>query len=81
MLPEDPSQFSWLKLGGYIVLAATGGILGHILRTLDQGHKISWVRTALEGLGAGFVGALVLFSCQAIGLPELWSGVIVGVAG
>lgn len=55
--------------------------MGHFIRTLHKNEKISWGRSAIEGMAAGFVGLLVLFACQASNLSEAWTGVIVGVCG
>jgi hypothetical protein len=38
-------------------------------------------RAALEGVAAGFVGLLMLFMCDEMGMSKQWTGVIVGVAG
>lgn len=55
--------------------------MGYLLRNLDEGKSINWLRGALEGLAAGFVGLLVMLACQAMVLSESWTGVIVGVSG
>lgn len=55
--------------------------MGYLLRTINSRQKIKWSRAALEGGAAGFVGLLMLFVCQAMGLSEQWTGVIVGVSG
>lgn len=81
MLPNDPTQFNWFESILYACLAGIGGILGHILRVVDAEEKINWLRAALEGIAAGFVGMLILFSCKAMHMPEPWTGVIVGVSG
>ncbi len=77
----DPSTWSWIKLMVYAAFAAAGGILGHIMRSMDKNEKIKWGRACWEGLAAGFVGMLFLFVCQAMNLSEQWTGVIVGVSG
>lgn len=81
MLPEDPSQFSWVKLVSYTSLAGLGGVLGHLLRVVDSGAKVVWTRAILEGVSASFVGTLFLLTCQAMHLNEMWTGVVVGLAG
>ena len=55
--------------------------MGHLLRTIHSNQKIGWIRAIIEGCAAGFVGVLVLFTCQAMHLSEAWTGVIVGVCG
>lgn len=81
MLPEDPWNSWWLKAIGYGLFAAFGGLMGHLLRTIDDDKKVNWRRAMLEGAAAGFVGLLVLLVCQAMDLSEQWTGVIVGVSG
>ncbi len=77
----NDEQIWLLKAAGYAAFSAFGGILGHLMRAVDKKHKITWGRTATEGLAAGFVGLLVLLLCQAMGLSEQWTGVVVGVSG
>ena len=75
-------DFNWfLKAAAYAVFSSLGGILGHLMRSVDKKQKITLGRTAMEGLAAGFVGLLVLLLCQAMGLSEQWTGVVVGVSG
>ena len=71
----------WFKTTMYVILAATGGILGYIMRAVDKSERIIWWRAALEGLGAAFVGLLVMFICQEMHLSQGYTGVIVGVCG
>jgi alpha-D-ribose 1-methylphosphonate 5-phosphate C-P lyase len=52
-----------------------------MIRTLDKQRKINFARAALEGVAAGFVGLLMLFMCDEMGMSKQWTGVIVGVAG
>lgn len=80
-LPDDPSQFSWIKVLAYASLASLGGVLGHLLRIVDAGEQVKLLRAFLEGVAAGFVGVLFLLSCQAMNLSPTWTGVIVGLAG
>lgn len=80
---SDPSSDPnwWVRFLGYAVFAATGGSIGHILRTIDSGHPIRWGKAIAQGVGAGFVGVLVLLACQAFSLSEQWTGLTVGVCG
>lgn len=85
-LPDDPnssfwSLFSWFKVLSYAAFAALGGVIGHIMRAFDKQEKIVLGRAIVEGVGAGFVGLLVLFACQALNLSEQWTGVTVGLSG
>lgn len=71
----------YFSLFGYALLAAFGGLLGYLMRTLDKGHRVSYGRALIESASAGFVGGLVTLACMAMKLDPLWSGVIVGVFG
>lgn len=71
----------FIKAAAYAAFSSLGGVLGHLMRTVDKSQKITVGRTAMEGLAAGFVGLLVLLLCQAMGLSEQWTGVVVGVSG
>jgi hypothetical protein len=80
---SDPSNDPnwWIRFAGYAIFAAFGGSIGHVLRTLDSGQPIRWGKAIAQGVGAGFVGVLVLLACQALGLSEQWTGLTVGVCG
>lgn len=84
MDPKDPNSWpmmQWISTLFYSGLAAFGGAVGYIMRTLEKGHKINYARVALEGGAAGFVGVLVTLLCIALHLSTEWTGVIVGVSG
>lgn len=71
----------WLqKVLMYVSLAVIGGALGHVMRTADGG-RIRWGRVLLEAASAGFVGFLMLLMCNAYGLADEWTGLLVGVSG
>lgn len=78
---DDPEVTWWIKAIAYIAFAAIGGFMGHIMRTIDSEQKIGWGRATLEAGSAGFVGFMVLLVCQAMGVGQEWTGVIVGVSG
>lgn len=78
MFEEMPN---WIRGLCYALFAALGGTMGYVMRTVDSNQKVSLMRAAMEGFGAGFVGFLVLLACQATELTEAWTGVIVGVSG
>lgn len=80
-LPDPNNDFWWVRFVGYGAFASFAGMVGHLLRTIDSNEKIIWRRAIVEGASAGFVGVLVLLLCQALGLGEEWTGVIVGVSG
>jgi LydA holin phage, holin superfamily III len=71
----------WIKDAIYGLFAMFGGMMGHLMRTIDRRRKINWCRAVLEGCSAGFGGLLILMVCQEINLSEQWTGVIVGVSG
>jgi len=81
MLPEDPWSSWWFKATAYSLLASIGGIIGYLMRKIDASEKISWSQAALQFIGAGFVGFLVLLTCQEFNFSMQWTGVIVGVFG
>jgi hypothetical protein len=68
---------SWI----YIAIAATGGVLGHMMRRLGSGQKIHIGETILQGVGAAFSGYLVLLGCRALAVPSEISGVVIGLCG
>ena len=71
----------WVKAILYAALATFGGFFGHVMRALDTSIQISYGRAFVEGMAAGFVGLLVMLMCNATGLSDQWTGVIVGVSG
>lgn len=77
---NDDLIWIW-KAAAYAAFSALGGILGHLMRAIEKRQKISVLRCAIEGVAAGFVGLLVLMLCQASGMSEQWTGVVVGVSG
>lgn len=78
---EHLTESWWFKSAMYAVLAAIGGALGYIMRTLDQKEKIIWWRALFEALGAAFVGFLVMLVCQEANIGQGYTGVVVGVCG
>lgn len=78
---KSPENFNWLVAVFYSAFAAIGGLLGHLMRAVDGGDKLSLTRASLETFGAAFVGSLVTLACMAAELNPLWSGTVVGVAG
>lgn len=81
MTPDEPTLSFSIRVIAYALFASVGGIVGHLMRTLDKKEKIQWFRALLEGIAAGFVGLLILFACRALNVNEQWTGVIVGVSG
>ena len=81
MMPDDPWSLAWLRAVAYTLFAAFGGVMGHLMRTIDKKERISWGRAFVESAAAAFVGVIVLLICGAMGLSEQWTGVIVGVSG
>ncbi len=74
-------ESSLIRTLAYSAFAALGGLLGHFVRAVEKRQKIYLWRAVLEGVSAGFVGLLMLFLCDAMGLSKQWTGVIVGVSG
>lgn len=65
----------------YIVIAAVGGVLGHMMRRVRSQQIITVGETALQGVVAAFAGFLVLLGCRSLGVPSDISGVLVGLCG
>lgn len=65
----------------YVVVAAIGGILGHLMRKFSRGQPVSLAETLLQGVSAAFAGYLVLLACRASGAPTEVSGVLTGLCG
>lgn len=72
---------TWIRGVFYAGFAALGGSMGYVMRSIDGNQKVNAWRAAMEGFAAGFVGVIVLLTCQAMVVSEAWTGVIVGVSG
>lgn len=81
MFENDPELMTIIKGWPYAALAAVGGFLGYVLRSLDRDAGIQWGRCVIETIAAGFVGVMVLLVCQATGMDGPWKGFIAGVFG
>ena len=79
----EPSDNAWaaLRAVGYALFAALAGALGYILRSMDSGVPITYARTFVEALSAGFVGVIAMWLCQASSLSPQWTGITVAVSG
>lgn len=71
----------WLRAGAYTLFSAIGGMIGFTMRAVDGKQPFVLWRLFVEGAGAAFVGVLVMLLCEAMGLSQQWTGVIVGVCG
>lgn len=65
----------------FLLLAAIGGMIGSMIRMLDDRGKINWAVAAIETGASAFSGVIVMLLCQALGFNLQWTGVIVGVCG
>jgi uncharacterized membrane protein (UPF0136 family) len=70
----------WLAVA-FTMLAAVGGLLGYLVRSMDKRQRISWPLAVVKFLTSGFVGFLVLLACRSSGVTDEWTGVVVGVSG
>jgi hypothetical protein len=80
MIPEDPNN-EWLRYLAFTSLAAIGGVLGYIMRTIDARMKLNWWHVLLQGAAAGFVGLLSVLVCEELNLSMAWTGVAAGLLG
>ncbi|WP_223521509.1 phage holin family protein [Pseudomonas sp. GL-B-19] len=79
---NDDDPFSgFFSSWAYVVIAATGGVIGHMMRKLGARQTIKLGETALQGVGAAFAGYLVLLGCRSAGVTPEVSGVIIGLCG
>jgi hypothetical protein len=83
VMPPDQSLSLLQALRGacYAAFAFVAGGLGYILRNLDAGTNISYVRAFIEALSSALVGLLTMWICESLGLSQQWTAVSVGVAG
>ncbi len=81
MIEQPPPNYGWLQACFYFAFAAVAGALGYVLRTMDAGAKVSYLRAIVEALSAGLVGLFAMWICQAFGLSQQWTAVTVGVSG
>lgn len=79
----DPPDSVWvvLRAAGYALFASIAGALGYVLRSMDAGLPITYARTFVEALSAGFVGVIAMWMCQAASLSPQWTGITVAVSG
>lgn len=73
------AALSWVEVAIFVAFASVGGVLGYLMRATGRKEPVSPPRTILEGLSAGFFGAVMLLVCRASNLDWLWSGAVVGV--
>lgn len=82
-LVKDPSSYSLLTYGWYLLLSVLGGIV-RVAREVRFGEKSTWeiVRIFLvEMLTSIFVGLLTFFLCEAAGIRPLYTAVLTSTAG
>jgi len=78
---RDPQNIGLVETLLFSLFAAVGGLLGYVLRTLNNEKTPTWFRSLIEALSSAFVGLIAMLACKAMGLDWRWSGVIVGVFG
>lgn len=81
MLPENPWD-SWIvRALAYVSLSTIGGIIGYILRSMENRKKILISHLLARAAGSMFAGFIILLLCQAMALDYIWTGVVVGLFG
>lgn len=80
-MATDPSITWWLKVAAHAVFAAFAGAMGYLMRAMDGGHRAKKRAVLINCLAAGFVGILVMFICQELGVSQKWTLVTTGVFG
>ena len=75
------TSYDLTKILVCVALSATGGLLGHLMRTMDSRKKVKVKNAFLETVAAAFVGFLMLYACEAIKLSFHWTIVTVGLCG
>lgn len=80
---KDPTSYSLLTYAWVFALSAWGGTVRFIRKvkagdmTLKQALK-SWIG---ELITSAFAGVLTFYLAEAAGISQLWTAVLVGVAG
>jgi hypothetical protein len=80
-MPLPPNWAQWLDNVTFTAFAAFAGWMGYLMRTMDEGGKIVWLRSFLEAFSSGIIGFIVVLLCRAMGLSYEWMGVMAGVLG
>lgn len=78
---RDPEALHWIKAIGYILIAFIGGVLGYMIRSMNNKEKVDRNRLFVEGCASAFVGMLVMMLCQEINVSPQITGMAVGVFG
>lgn len=78
---RDPNELQVAHVAGYAAFAASGGLLGYVLRTLDANNPVSWKRLLAETAASAFMGVMAMLACNAMEVNTTWTGVIVGMSG
>ncbi len=78
---RDPNNVGIWEIIIFGLISAVGGLLGYLMRAMNNNWKITYGRAALECASSGFIGVITMFACTALHLDLMWSGFIVGVFG
>jgi len=80
---KDPTSYGLLTYGWVMVLSAWGGLV-RFIRKVKAGD-MSWKQAALTLTGelstSAFAGVVTFYACEANGVPQLSTAVLVAVAG
>lgn len=80
---KDPTSFGLITYVWVIVLAAWGGVVRFIrkVKSGEMSSKQAFKAIVGEILTSAFAGVLTFYLAEASGVSQLWTAVLVGVAG
>lgn len=65
----------------FSLFAALAGLLGYLMRNLNDRRSVTWQRSFLEASASGVVGVMTVLLCKAVGLSYEWTGFMCGILG
>lgn len=76
-----PPDENWYDTFAIVCIAGIAGLLGHLMRSMNERRAVTWPRSLIETLASGFIGFLTVKLCRATGVPYEWMGFAAGVLG